>query len=92
MAEAGEAGGEGARGADAARSYFSFVIRSPATGGQVCAGEVNGGGKVFKTFGMRDRQSGRWIPLELIRLDGGRAYELENREVTRDEDLPESRA
>ena len=71
MAEAGEGGGEGAGGVDAALGDFALVVGGPAMGGEICAGEMDGGSEAFEALGVRNRRCGGGIPLELIGLGRG---------------------
>jgi hypothetical protein len=91
-AEAGEAGGKGAGGPDAACGDLALVGLSPAMGGEVCSGEMDGGGKAFKTLGVRDGRGGDRIPLELVGQGGSVASQLEDREITCGEGVMEGRA
>jgi len=92
MAETGKDCGQGASGSDAAIGDFVLVFGGPAMGGEVCAGEVDGGGKVFKTLGVRDGGGGGWIPLELVGQGWGAPNELEDREVSFGEGVMKRRA
>ena len=58
MAEAGEGGGEGAGGVDAALGDFALVVGGPAMGSEVCAGEMDGGSEAFEAFGVRNCRGG----------------------------------
>ena len=44
VAEAGKGGGEGGGGEDAALGDLALVVGGPAMGGEVCTGEMDGGG------------------------------------------------
>jgi hypothetical protein len=48
MAKAGKGGCEGVRGLDSALDHLALVGGCPATGGEVCAREMDGGGESFK--------------------------------------------
>lgn len=92
MAQAGQGSGEGAGGLDAALGYFVLEFRGPAMCGEVCAGEVDGGGEVFKNLGVRDGRGGGGIPLELAGPGRFTADELEDGGVTRGKGFLEGRA
>ena len=88
MAEAGEGSGEGAGGVDAALGNFAFVIGSPPVGGKVSAGEMDGGGEVFKALGVTNLGGGGGVPLELIRPRRGGADQLNDGGVRAQSGLP----
>lgn len=78
--EACQGFGEGAGGIDAAGANLLLPFGGPAVGGDVCAGEVNGGGEAFKRLGV-ERGFG-WVPQQLIGALRGAPDELEDREAT----------
>jgi len=89
-AEAGQGGGEDARGEDAANGEFAGVVLCPAVGSEVGAGEMNGGGKIFKPLNVSDGGGGGEVPQELVGKGGGRTDQLQNRGIPRGQGTTES--